>query len=159
MFSNLSEIVVDTNVFVHAYNPSNQYNQNSIEVLNAILNSSVSLCVDGDYDSGGAGNRSRLGNEYNEHITPGQLGYAVLLTVLDQQRLKSIPVTDVNLHKKHFRQMVSNTSDVIVLSTAMCSADKFLISNDYTDFTQRKRAGWRKRPLFLTVKNANEMVR
>lgn len=65
----ITDVVVDTNVWVHASNPGEQRFEAALEFLEKLLYSaSILLCVDEGFSLDEASNRSLIGREYLDNI-------------------------------------------------------------------------------------------
>ena len=157
MIDTLSELVIDTNIFVHSDNPGVSYYQSSRAFLKAFMNSEVALVVDEHFDTKPAVNSSRIGYEYVQHIHHGSLGFYVLLLVIENDRLHQAETAQYTPYKRRFKQMVRNKTDIIFLSVAASTADKVFVSNDFNDFQRNKRIRW-KRENLVSVFDSEELT-
>ena len=136
----IADMVIDTNVFVHADNPMEARCAASRSLLQRILSVGTILRVDEGYDSNEARNRSHIGSEYQHNLRFGSMGLAVLVQLAGQGRIRTLPrkVPDAATAKK-IRQLLRNTTDRVFLSVAYGSHEKILVSHDYVDFQEAKR--------------------
>ena len=129
------EVVIDTNVYVHSHNRSNAFHCTSLSVLTSLLSSNIHICVDDVFDVDSSKNTSIIGHEYIKHIRSGTYGYFVLITLIKERRIKQIQKSNYKNIKRDFRKLISNSHDLALLVTTFASTDKYLISNDFNDFT------------------------
>jgi len=155
MLDQVGNVVVDTNVLVHAANENDQFFEDSQRALDQVLEYGLGICVDEEYIPDPARNSSFIGYEYLEHVGHGSYGYMFLLAALEGKRIKQVCKQDYTRFKRIFRQMVRNNADIIFLSVAMAT-DKLLVSNDYEDMQAPKRKHW-YRTHRLLVKDASEV--
>lgn len=144
MIENLKDIVVDTNIFIHANNNAIKSCESCIAFLNRLLNSNVFLAIDDEFNIDESKNTSRISYEYFKYIRHGSLSYAILLSIIKSNRIKQILESEYNCHKKLFNKIVRNKDDIIFLSVSLCTEDKIFITNDFEDFNSGKRKLWEK---------------
>jgi len=87
----ISDVVIDTNVLVHADNPMEARSAASRSLLQGLLGVNTVLCVDEGYDPDEPRNRSRIGSEYRQNLRFGSLGLAVLVHLAGQGRIRTLP--------------------------------------------------------------------
>jgi len=150
------DIVVDTNVFMHAGNPTAvSFFGASKTFLENLKNSQTLLC----FDKPNAGAEDRQGDsliygEYIQRIVPGVYGFNVLAALALNQKIKFVSRDVGPARNRMVIELIpGNKRDRTFLRTTMNSADRILITNDFDDFTPeiRKRI---KRQLTTTVKDA-----
>jgi predicted nucleic acid-binding protein len=135
----LSDLVIDTNVMIHAQNPAEQRCSASQALLQCMLDTDVSLCVDEDFSPDSATNRSFIGHEYITHIRFGSLPYVVIVKLAGSSRIKLLSKRAPRREQKLIRQLVRDTIDRIFLGVAFNSESQILVSHDFTDFQVDKR--------------------
>jgi len=153
----LSDIVIDTNVLVHAQNPSVERFVESRNLLNMLLACATMLCVDEGFNFNQTENRSFIGLEYLKHLTPGSVSFQFVVSLASNGRIKRLPKNAVQQSKKIINQLIRKQSDRIFLSVACNSSDKTLISHDYEDFQIQKRKTL-KQKLGVIILAANECM-
>ncbi len=137
----LIDLVIDTNVLVHASNGQVPKQRHSINLIDYLLASSEVICIDDGFVWDDT-NRSFIGSEYRNHLKNGMLGYTFVVTMLAGKRFKecsrSVPV---NISKK-INQCISHLKprDKTFLKVTYNSISKTLISHDNEDFHQSKRS-------------------
>lgn len=141
----IRDVVVDTNVFVHANDSNQRYNSSAAAFLRNLQDSRCLLCVDEILDLSGSGNKSFIGQEYIDHIRFGSFSYIVLYSIIQNNLIKSIPRKEIAKHKQKVCKWIRNKTDRIFLCVSVVSDSKTLVSNDFVDFQVRKRADIRKK--------------
>jgi hypothetical protein len=144
----LADIVVDTNVLVHANNPETAYFEESRKLADALLHSSseTKLRVDDGFRPIEAENQSQIVSEYWRQLAPGMLGHHLVQTLAAEGRIRAVPpIKDKNLKDK-VRKLVNDKSDRVFLLTAIMSTAKVLVSHDDQAFPESACAscadGW-----------------
>lgn len=141
----LSDIVIDTNVLSHSSNPVEERFADSSMFLEMLAESSLCICVDEGFEFNESTNRSLIGAEYLLHVVPGSLAAAVLTTLLNSGRVREVARLAPQALQRRINQMVRNRRDRTFLAVAVNSIEHVLVSHDYEDFQQRKRADIRRR--------------
>jgi predicted nucleic acid-binding protein len=154
----LEDIVVDTNVLAYAANPGEIRQADSIAFLDALLNSTVLMCVDDrSFSMNESANRSQIGQEYIEHLHAGDLGYQVVTQLASFGRLKFLSRAVSDGTRKKISQRVVNRVDRIFLQICCNSNDKILASHDYDDFPDQSRTYFNK-ALGTAIRAAAELT-
>ena len=135
----IPDIVLDTNVLVHAGNPSVAHFTQSVNFLNKYLNTKTLLCVDEGFDFDQSKNRSLIGHEYIKYLRAGSFGYNVIVTVATSLRIKPCSRNTTTKNRKKINQLVRNKRDRTFLRVTCNSDSKIFTSHDYTDFPNNKR--------------------
>jgi predicted nucleic acid-binding protein len=134
----LADVVIDTNVLMHAANPQEPTRDEALSFLERLRTVKTSICVDKGFGMKGA-NTSRIGHEYRTHLTPGSPGYAFIVFVATNQRLKMLSgAVEVAIARK-INQRVPKPSDRVFIRVAINSESKKLASHDFADFTRDTR--------------------
>jgi hypothetical protein len=152
----LTDIVIDTNVFLHAQNPNEDRFQSAIEFLQQLLTVDTKLCIDGVFDLK-APHLSLIAHEYLEHIKPGGLGYATLVNLLQSGRVKmntSAKIAPV-LRRMVVSLIPGDSRDRTFVFVAYNSHSKVLVSHDWVDFKPHVRERIRKQ-LVVTIEEASD---
>jgi hypothetical protein len=136
----LSDLVVDTNVFVHAQNPAEQRFQDALNFLHKLLECDSKIGIDKLF-SAGSQNTSLIGQEYLDNLTPTGFGYAVLVAMLQSGRIKmDIPTrVPADVRRLVMREIPRNKRDRTFAFVTYNTMDRFLVSHDFSDFTQDVR--------------------
>jgi len=133
------DVVIDTNVMIHADNPNDKFYHDSNNLLEILLEGDIKLCVDEGFDIDESKNRSRIACEYYEHLRFGSLGYAVLQNLSITMRIKFIDLkVDLNAKRKIIR-LIRNKRDRTFLIVAFNSISRIFVSHDFEDFSIKKR--------------------
>ena len=152
-----SEVVIDTNVLVHAQKPNANkiYGQKSRDFLDEIktkIDSStpIYLCVDNNYSKPGKNtNESKISWEYQEHIrVPGSYSFIFLKIMATNRLIRSKDRFRNQREKDVIRQCISNKKKMLdcTFVGVACSADsKTLASNDFEDFKSPVRINIHRR--------------
>ena len=135
------DIVIDTNVLVHASNISCNCYALSLKLLEDILNSKSNICVDDGFDLDAGENRSQIGYEYEKLLKKrnGEFPSQFLAKMFASQRIKEVPKNAEQRQKKIIEQKIKNTKDRIFVNVTCNSNEKILASNDNEDFKKQKR--------------------
>lgn len=138
------DLVIDTNVLVHANNEKEKRQQESFDLLTYLIGSTESIYLDEGFDLNETLNKSYIGYEYLKHLKFGMLGY-VLITVLAQsKRIREVP-DKVHAHtSKCINQCMQNNHDRVFIKVTINSPDKVLVTHDFTDFSKSKRKHLKK---------------
>lgn len=137
----LYDIVVDTNVLMHASDRKEAKQQDSIDLLNYLTNSTEFLCIDKGFTWDDS-NSSLIGAEYRKHIKNGMLAYAFLAKIFSTKRHKEIDLSVLPpAIAKKVNQCISHKKprDKTFLRVAYLSHSKTLVTHDQEDFNYKKR--------------------
>jgi predicted nucleic acid-binding protein len=140
----MNDIVIDTNVLLHAENKAIHYCRSAFRTLELVLKADLCLCVDDVFSMDSFRNTSVIGHEYIQYIRTGTFAYAFLLDRLIKGKYKQIFKNEhkkikLLLNKKVKNGEIHNRHDLAFVITAYGSQNKMLISNDYDDFNDRIR--------------------
>ena len=131
----LNDIVVDTNVFVHASNPNVPFHATSLALLRVLGDATVVLCVDEGFDIVEAQNRSLIAGEYYGNLISGMVGFAIIATLASTGRLKQVPKRVPQAVAQKIRRLVPrNPRDRTFLRVSFNSHERILVSHDFDDF-------------------------
>ena len=86
----LVDLVVDTDVLMHAENEESAKRDASRQLIGGILESETALCFDTGFDVDEARNRSGIAGEYFEHLPHGSLGLALVYECALSGRIRTI---------------------------------------------------------------------
>ncbi len=135
----LSDIVVDTNILMHADNFHEPRQNDARAFLLSLQKSETQLCVDEGFHIDEAKNRSIIGSEYLEHLDFGMLGFAVVAYLASSFRIRVVSRKVPSSISKKIRMRVGNTQDRVYVRVAFNSEDKTLASHDFKDLPQKTR--------------------
>lgn len=143
----LTDLVIDTNVFVHAHNQDHQHFADSQALARKLLEPSVRtvIRVDPGFHPDEARNNSRIMSEYFAQLVPGMLGHHVLQTLAASQRIAGVALQPDRNRRDRVRRLVHDKSDRVFLLVAIESDDKVLASHDDRAFPDSVRAECRSR--------------
>jgi hypothetical protein len=138
----LADIVVDTNVFVHAHNPNHAFSNDSRELASALLapGNATALRVDPGFDPVEANNRSRIVGEYLEKLVPGMIGYHLVQALAADGRVRPVDASKDKNVKAAVRKLVKDPSDRVFLLTTLMSVAKVLVTHDDHAFPDSVRS-------------------
>jgi len=138
----LLDIVLDTNVLLHATNEQEPRRVQSQALLLALRDCTAHLCVDEGFDWNEASNRSQIGGEYLKHLRAGTLGYAVVEHLARSLRVKQVSRGVPQNVSRHIRR-VGYGPDRTYVRVAFNSSDRVLASHDFKDLSAGVRLGLR----------------
>ena len=154
----LVDVVVDTNVFLHAQNPSEIRFDAARTFLTSLLAADTMLCVDGVFDLS-APHLSLICHEYLSHIPPTGPGYAILVRLLQTDRVQMNVSTKVLPSSR--RRVVSliphDPRDRTFVFVASNSQERILVSHDWVDYTEYVRREIEKL-LGVVIEEASETL-
>jgi predicted nucleic acid-binding protein len=133
------DIVIDTNVMVHADNEQEPKQPHCLNLLNLVSGSTIELCIDDGFSLIEAQNTSHIGLEYLKHLRIGMTGYTLMLKLLSEDRIQFLPKKIPAAINKKINQTGIKKSDRIFVKIAYNSNDKILVTHDYVDFTDNIR--------------------
>lgn len=135
----LNDIVIDTNVLMHAQNPNEKRFGDSSVLINTILISNTDLCVDEGFSEEEGRNKSLIGSEYIDNLYFGSLGFSLIVDLVQQNRIKPLKRRAPQKIARKINQILSNKKDRIFLNVAFNSVEKVFVSHDFADFQMPKR--------------------
>jgi hypothetical protein len=138
----LADLVVDTNVFLHAENDQEPRHIQAARLLIALQSKACTtlLCVDEGFDLEEAKNRSQIGSEYLRHLRHGTLAFAVVVHLLGSLRIKQVPRgVPANVSRRILQQGVTG-ADRTFIQVAYNSQDNTLTCHDFHDVPDTVRA-------------------
>lgn len=138
------DLVLDTNVLVHASNDDEERQIDSVQLITYLLGSSELMCVDTGFDTNETLNKSYVGYEYLKHLKNGMLGYAFVVQMAQTKRICEVARQTTAHITRAINQCMSNNHDRVFIKVAINSNDKILITHDFTDFATSKRTHLKK---------------
>ena len=149
------DIIVDTNVFMHADNEKEMRCAASRKFVESLLKCKALLCVDTGFSTVESENRSYIGQEYLTKLIFGGIGYSAVATLAMTQRVKFVEKKiDAQVSRK-INQLVTDKTDRIFVRVAVNSTDSTVVSHDFQAFSDAARANLRKK-ISVTVLAADE---
>lgn len=145
----VDEVVVDTNVFLHAHNPEEPRFGAALAFCEQLAAAEhTAICVDEGFGWGEASNESLIGSEYLSHIPAISLAAALIGALLTQGRVHMVSQRLPQRERQIVNQLIRNKRDRTFVRVAWNCSDRLLVSHDYQDFGAGKR---RKISKLLTV--------
>ena len=141
----LVDLVADTNVFVDAGNPGSVRFECSVELLDSLLKSDTVLKIDPESKSRTPATAGHIMTVYLDNLHHGSFGLSVLTALASAERVLKIKEFPSYSVKRKVNQMIRNKVDRIFLCVAIKSEEKVLVSHDFIDFQQPKRAEIRQK--------------
>ena len=140
----LEDIVIDTNVLMHAQNPDKPRFSDARQFIERMLECTTSLCVDRGFDIDHARNQSKIGAEYLDKLQPGSLGFVLIVSFVEAFRLKQTDRLPPRAISRAINQIISNRRDRTFVGVSYNSTERVLVSHDYQDFQPAKRTSIRR---------------
>ena len=135
----LADIVVDTNVFLHAEDQRQASCTQARELIRLLRTCATSLCLDEGFDLDEARNRSQIGSEYLKHLRFGTAGFALVDHLAKSGRLRLLPRSVPQQVAKVINRHVGKGPDRVYVRIAYNSQEKFLASHDFDDIPDGAR--------------------
>lgn len=136
----LNDVVVDANVLGHAANPEAKEFARCVAFLRCLEGKTTVVRVDPGFHLEEAKDRSYMGLEYRNHMgTFGSVAFHVVSRLAASERIKEAPDWVEKAINKRINQLLRNRKDRTYLCVAINTADRTLVSHDYTDFQAGKR--------------------
>ena len=139
-----TDLVIDTNILVHASNGNGPYHKSSIQIVDWLRDSDVSIVLDDTGKAKPDPSTSVLYSEYRRHLTPTTLGWIVVSHLMRTGRASFVARPNQAAKKSIEQILPRNKQDRAVLGAAHSSVDKLLLTNDWDDFDQAARKACRK---------------
>jgi len=131
----LHDLVLDTNVLVHASNPDCQFHAACGDLLTRLLEVATSLCVDDGFSLIEADNRSLIGHEYLQHLRFGMVGFAVVSHLAGTGRVRMVSKAVNASLSKRLNILIPVKRDRTFVKVAANSEERVLGSHDFADFS------------------------
>lgn len=143
MTLSLTDVVIDTNVFVHAGNPNVEHFNGTIKFLKEVLNSETVICVDENKDE----YFGKILHEYRDKIKGQHFGFYVFSKLLERGRFVNVERKIPQREKKILRGLINkrgSQTDKIFVIVAYNSGENILVSHDFGDFSRDTRGKLKK---------------
>jgi hypothetical protein len=140
----LDDIVVDTNVLMHADNPQEKRCAESRALVNDLTVGTTLLCMDEGFDIDQSHNRSAIGAEYLANVRFGSPSHAMIVKLALEARIRPLPRRAHRAAARRINQLVRKRTDRTFLNVAVNSRSSFFVSHDFKDFQKAKRRTIRK---------------
>jgi len=126
-----ADVVIDTNVLVHANNPELDKFESATKFVKAILDSAVLICLDSGASASEAESASRILSEYWSHVRGRGLGSILLEAMLSRKLWTSVDISNLpQAYRKLFNQNIPDSTDRVFAKVASNSISKLLVSHD-----------------------------
>ncbi len=135
----LDDLVIDTNVLLHADDPRQKHQADAYALLQKILSGGPDLCVDDGFDIDPARNQSLIGGEYLERLAGASTGSQFLAHLFSTDRIRFVPRKVPRAVKQSIEQCVRNKRDRTFLAVAHNAVEHVLCSQDFVDMSAKKR--------------------
>lgn len=140
----LVDIVLDTNILVHAHNPEELRHDDCRTLVQEMTTCKTHLCVDEGFDLNEANNRSVIGSEYLKHLGHGTVGHALIIRLASSLRVKYVSARVPQNVSRKIMQQVPKGPDRTFLKVAFNSQDKTLACHDFGDIPDGVRTRLRE---------------
>lgn len=141
----LVDLVVDTNVLMHADDPRQAHQADALGLLTDLVEGTTVICVDEGFDVDEAKNASLIGGEYFARLTAAHTATAVLAHLFAGGRIAMRSRSVGPAIKKCIEQSVRTKRDRTFLFVTHNSAEALFCSHDYRDMQRAKRRMLRDR--------------
>lgn len=135
----LRDVVIDTNVLLHASNPTEIRRQYAHRFLVALQDTNTVVCVDEGFDLDERRNRSLIGQEYLEQLRFGMLGYAVVAHLARHGRVRGVSRAVGAATSKTINRLIRDKRDRTFVRVTCNTQERLLTSHDFDDFPNEKR--------------------
>lgn len=135
----LPDVVVDTNVLMHADDDRQTHQEDARALLQDLLDGRTFLCVDEGFAIEEGANRSLIGGEYFQRLNATHTAMAVLAQLFAGGAVRLVSKTVPRGVKKHLEQTIRNKRDRTFLAVAHNSQGHVLCSHDSQDMQEGKR--------------------
>ena len=141
-----ADLVVDTNVFMHAGNPNVKFFGGALRFVQALENSTVPICIDKPRaNSVPDENASLILAEYRRRMKPTTYGMAVLAKLASTQRIQWVSRDVGAAINKRIRMLIpKNTRDKTFVRVSYNNVAHLLVSDDSEDFAVTVRRNVRR---------------
>ncbi|MBX3046652.1 MAG: hypothetical protein KF698_06620 [Anaerolineales bacterium] len=133
------ELVIDTNIFVHANNEAIVQHQSALALVSGLLEHDDVICVDPGFSIENAKNRSSIVHEYLTHVHHGSFAFYVLGVLGTNQRINEKPKQTDSATNKVIRQHVHDKTDSTFVKVARYTNTGTLVSHDFRNFPTNVR--------------------
>lgn len=142
----MTEIVIDTNVFVHAHNNAAPEHDDAKFLCSLIRGAETVLCVDDGFSLNETQNNSRIGREYLDHLRSGTIGFETVALLARTGRVRFVTSKIAASEARWLNQKIPhNPTDRIFVRVTYNTADRLFVSHDRHDFPDEVRESLRAR--------------
>jgi predicted nucleic acid-binding protein len=128
----LVDVVIDTDVLMHAENEESADQEPSRRLIRRLLNSETRLCFDEGFNAEEAKNRSAIAGEYFERLPHGALGLALVLERALAGQIRVLPLKVPPPVNRAINQLVWDKSDRKFVKVAYNSTERTLVTHNTT---------------------------
>ena len=136
----VNDVVVDTNVFMHAENKVEARRDACAKFVEKLLADDTHLCVDEGFDLLESDNRSQIGGEYLRFLRPGSIGYHVVTYLALNQRVNNVSRAVPANVGRQITRLIYDPTDRVFVKVAFNSRSQVFVSHDFANFPNRVRA-------------------
>jgi predicted nucleic acid-binding protein len=141
----LKDVVIDTNVFMHAGNDLEERQAEAIIFVETLLESATKIGVDPGFSVEEANNGSMIWAEYLNHIQESTLGRTAIAYLAQNERIAVFDRAVSQQHHKRVQTTVRDPSDRVFMKVAINTREKVLVSHDFAAFGSAMRLAGRAR--------------
>jgi predicted nucleic acid-binding protein len=135
----LHDIVIDTNVLMHAENPNEVRSESAAKLIRTLLSCRAKLCVDEGFAIEESRNRSLIAGEYLERLRAGGVGLAFIVHLARNGRVSEVSSKVEQSLARFLTRRVSDKRDRTFLRVAANAHDRLMTSHDFSDLPLGKR--------------------
>lgn len=135
----LDDIVVDTNVWAHADNPTELRQADAIELLTDLAAADTKICVDEGFSLVESENRSKIGSEYLAHLSGLPLASALIATLASSGRVAMVTTSVSDPVRRTINRLIRDPSDRVFAKVAHNASSGVLCSHDFAHYPPRVR--------------------
>jgi hypothetical protein len=130
----LADVVIDTDVLMHAENPETSEYQTSRGFIEQLIGSNTAVCFDLGFDTDEARNRSAIASEYFNHLPPGSLGLAMIYECALADRVRTVSTKVSAAVNRAIRQLIWDKSDQKFVKVVVNSEEHVLVTHNDSHF-------------------------
>jgi len=153
----LYDIVVDTNVFLHASNSEEERHEYAQEFVTRLQEAEIIFCVDEGFSDIESKNRSIIGGEYWRKLGAGTIGYEIVVHLARTERVRIVPRKVDERRGRIICRRIRDKSDRIFVKVAANSIEHRLVSHDFVDIPAVVR-GRLRREIDVSVMDAEQIL-
>jgi hypothetical protein len=139
----LDDIVVDTNVWMHAQTPGQKYMGRAIALCQCMRYGRCVLRLDSGFHITESRNRSRIGSEYHDKLrfdrNPGKLSVETIALLFRTRRVKEASIAIDRGPKKILEKLIKKPRDRTFVRVTRNTLERTFVTHDWEDFTKAKR--------------------
>lgn len=144
LLQSVDDIVVDTNIWIHAGNPGVDEYEDALRFVIALKASRVAICFESGASPSEAKNESKILSEYYAQVQGSGVGRQVLTYMLANSRWTTVDPKVPHDQHRAINRNVNDPSDRIFARVATKSAGKRLVTHDKRAFPPKCKKALRK---------------